>query len=570
MVHNQSCNPPDPQQPETTDSTPVASNSTVTLDGAFAAAVQHHRTGQFGKAAALYRRILAAEPMHVDALHLLGVVLGQTAKKNEAIELISKALSLNPDLAEACNNLGIFLKDVGRLDEAIASYRRAIALNPDYAAAHNNLGNACQGAGDFKEAIVAFKRAIELKPEFAEAYYNLGNAYTDHRGALSDRCAHEEAVSAFERAIEIQPGRSGAHSNLGNALLLLGRFDEAVAAFRRAVEIRPDRAVAHSNLGGALRMAGQIKDAIDAHRRAVEIGPDIAEMHYTLGRVLQTNGELDEAIECYRRAIEIRQELALAHAHLARALLIRGEPDRALEACNAFLDLEPRNIRALAFKSIALSELGERESVRVLVDFDRFIRPSRFERATGFDNLAGFNSALAHHVRAHPTLDYAPRAHATRFGMHSGELLSEPEGAIGVLETMIGGAVEDYITSVPQDDSHPFLATRPRSWQLTAWAVIMESQGHQISHIHASSWLSGVYYVKLPKVVSDPGHGQAGWIEFAQRIADIELTVEPDVKAFRPEEGLMLIFPSYFYHRTIPYAAEEERISISFDVKAEF
>ncbi len=35
---------------------------------------------------------------------------------------------------------------------------------------------------------------------------------------------------------------------------------------------------------------------------------------------------------------------------------------------------------------------------------------------------------------------------------------------------------------------------------------------------------------------------------------------------FRPEEGLMLLFPSYFYHRSVPFEAAERRISISFDV----
>ncbi|MCW5581951.1 MAG: hypothetical protein KIS72_11480 [Luteimonas sp.] len=34
----------------------------------------------------------------------------------------------------------------------------------------------------------------------------------------------------------------------------------------------------------------------------------------------------------------------------------------------------------------------------------------------------------------------------------------------------------------------------------------------------------------------------------------------------RPEEGTMLLFPSYFYHRTLPFEDESPRISIAFDV----
>ncbi|MFQ6018117.1 MAG: putative 2OG-Fe(II) oxygenase, partial [Kiloniellaceae bacterium] len=37
----------------------------------------------------------------------------------------------------------------------------------------------------------------------------------------------------------------------------------------------------------------------------------------------------------------------------------------------------------------------------------------------------------------------------------------------------------------------------------------------------------------------------------------------------QPEEGLMLLFPSYFYHRTIKFETAETRISIAFDVVPE-
>ncbi len=41
---------------------------------------------------------------------------------------------------------------------------------------------------------------------------------------------------------------------------------------------------------------------------------------------------------------------------------------------------------------------------------------------------------------------------------------------------------------------------------------------------------------------------------------------EAEVKLFQPEEGLMFLFPSYFYHGTTPIETEEQRISMAFDV----
>ena len=49
--------------------------------------------------------------------------------------------------------------------------------------------------------------------------------------------------------------------------------------------------------------------------------------------------------------------------------------------------------------------------------------------------------------------------------------------------------------------------------------------------------------------------------EFAERIR-----AEPETRLIEPEEGLMLLFPSYMFHRTLPFSGSGERISIAFDV----
>ena len=41
------------------------------------------------------------------------------------------------------------------------------------------------------------------------------------------------------------------------------------------------------------------------------------------------------------------------------------------------------------------------------------------------------------------------------------------------------------------------------------------------------------------------------------------------VEAIRPEEGLLVIFPAWFYHRTIPFPADARRISVAFDLVPE-
>jgi uncharacterized protein (TIGR02466 family) len=159
-----------------------------------------------------------------------------------------------------------------------------------------------------------------------------------------------------------------------------------------------------------------------------------------------------------------------------------------------------------------------------------------------------------------------PRNNATRDGKHTGDLLAGPKGPIALLEQIIAGAVSRYLQELPDDRSHPFVANRPQRWKLMAWAVVMEGQGYQVPHIHPQAWLSGVYYVSIPPIVTAGGEDHAGWIEFGEPLPEFRCRTASELRLVQPAEGLMLLFPSYFHHRTLPFRASEHRISLAFDV----
>ncbi len=517
------------------------------------------QAGQPLEALQLYRQILKIHPGHADALNLSGIATFQLGDAERALKLIRKALAVQSDHVDARNNLGNVLKALGRLDEAEAAYRRAIEIMPDYVGGHFNLGIVLEALEKPDEAESAYQRALTLKPDFAEACLNRGNALRA-AGRL------HEAISAYRRGLELAPDHADGHNNHGSALREMGKLDEAAAAYRQALGIEPRHVDAHYNLGIVLQEQGKLDDATAAYQKALEINPAFAGACVNLGYALQKLGRLDEAIDTYRRAIEIAPDYPGAHVNLGDALLEKGDVKAAGKACEAYLEGHPGDTSLLAWKAIVLHELGEREAARILVDFDRFIRPSRLKAPTPFSSLAEFNAALADHVSRHPTLVYAPSRHATRFGKHSGELLAEPKGPVAHLEEEIRGAVEVYIDSLPTDPAHPFINNPPRRFDLTAWCIKLEGQGYQVPHIHPSAWLSGVYYVRLPEIISQPGQGKAGWIEFGRPPEHFHCSVEPEVRLFQPEQGLMLLFPSYFYHRTVPFESTDARISISFDV----
>jgi tetratricopeptide (TPR) repeat protein len=114
------------------------------MDDALQTAFEHHQRGRLQEACQLYQAILARDPHHADAIHLLGVAAHQMGAHRQVAELIGRAISLCPAVAAYHANLAEVWRALGRLDQALACGRTALQLQPDSPEAANNLGLALQ------------------------------------------------------------------------------------------------------------------------------------------------------------------------------------------------------------------------------------------------------------------------------------------------------------------------------------------------------------------------------------------------------------------------------------------
>jgi tetratricopeptide (TPR) repeat protein len=210
--------------------------------GLLAAGVAHQQAGRLQNAEACYRSILAAEPDHADALHLMGVLANQLGRHDVAVELIRKAIARNGQNATYFSNLGAALHALGDPEGAIAACREAVRISPDYATARFNLATALHGRGELQEAIAAYREAIRLGPGDAKAQLSLGDA-------LKDLGRFDEAVQAYRDAVRLEPGFADAHHRLGLTLVELGRLTEGGKAIEQAVLLEPRNASYLRSLG---------------------------------------------------------------------------------------------------------------------------------------------------------------------------------------------------------------------------------------------------------------------------------------------------------------------------------
>jgi len=472
-------------------------------------------------AASSERRVTTQEAMErAAALHHAG-------KRAEAAAIYRRVLEVEPQNADALHLLGIVTRQSGKPKEAIGLIRQAIALkgeNPNYV---SNLGTAFEAAGDIEDALAAYRRAITLMPDYPEPHQKLG-------ALLQAKGRHKEALAPLQRAVELRPEALDWQLSYGNVLMSLGRLQDAAAVFSRITARDPKQSEAHFRLGNAL---------------------------FTLKRK-------DEALASFCRAVEAKPDHDAALFAITTLLMEKREPQALVAACDDAFKTDPGNRRMISSKIVALHELGRRDEAHALLGMDPFMRPVEIATPAGYADLNVFNAALAEEIRSHPTLVFEKSGHATKFGGHTGDILIDPGPAVAALESAIRAAVADYFREVPSDATHPWFAAKPAKWKLQSWAVVMGVQGHQMPHIHPAAWLSGVYYVKIPVMGPPSRDPQAGWIEFGRPQDNMFVTAEPELKLYTPKEGMMILFPSYLFHRTVPIETKEQRISIAFDVLA--
>lgn len=359
---------------------------------------------------------------------------------------------------------------------------------------------------------------------------NLGQAMTTavafHR---ANQLAQAERI--YRRVLALQPGHVNALSSLAMIEFRARRYDHAIELLESVLAKAPDIPGFHMNLGAVLDGAGRTEEAAASYVRAIEIAPTYPDPYYNLGDLFLRQGCAADAVDVF-------------------------------DACMTAIG---REFHALAYKAHALDDAGRHAEARYLLDFDTYVKSYAFEPPQGFDGIEAFNAALARHIRTHPTLQ--GNVKSTEHGKHTAELLRDPKGPMEAMERRIHEAIRWYIEQLPNDPRHPVVQWMPKAWKLTSWGVVMFDRGHERAHIHPNGWLSGVFYLSLPDLIADPARNHEGWLEFGRPTSDLHVQADLTIRHYQPAYGQMFLFPSYFYHGTIPFRSSQRRICVAFDVE---
>ena len=231
--------------------------------------------------------------------------------------------------------------------------------------------------------------------------------------------------------------------------------------------------------------------------------------------------------------------------------------------CQKILSNNPQNVRAVHLLINSEYRRGNYDSTNKLLDFENFVKIFYIKDTLKQEgkSLSTFNKSLMLEMDKFTGWLKNPIRYATTKGEQLDRLSSYESSFFLFWEKLIQKKIENYFLERYVQSSEYFSAV-PENLKLTmdSWAVKLHKGGHQTPHIHAGGWISGVYYVKLPK------------LNRANREGTLEFGVNSNDKTFlplyfaQPEEGMLILFPSYMTHRTVPFFDDGLRVSISFDV----
>jgi hypothetical protein len=93
-----------------------------------------------------------------------------------------------------------------------------------------------------------------------------------------------------------------------------------------------------------------------------------------------------------------------------------------------------------------------------------------------------------------------------------------------------------------------------------SWSVRLEPGGFHTDHVHPQGWLSSAYYVGCRRRRARIARGLA---EVRRTRGSRRTCTDHFVE---PEAGLLALFPSFFWHGTVPFNEGGVRLTAAFDV----
>lgn len=494
-------------------------------------AMRQHQAGDLLAAERSYQQVLALDPQHLQALRLSGILARETGAIAQSLERLHTAAAQPGAGAQPLAELALTHIASGDLQAAQHCLREARQRAPNSLDVLTNLGALLQHRGHVVEAIAIYREVLAQDPDAIEVHGNLVKA-------LADAGEVGTAIAAAERAVERTGATRGTLAALGAVLVDAERYAAAASVLRRATAADPGDDMSRVNLALCEAALAHHDSAVTALREAVQVNPHNA-----------------------RAVADLINALSRADAHTA-----------ALQLGQDFLQEHPAERLVLGSYALALRNAGDAAAADDLTDTANLVQVVDLAWPAEFESLQAFNQSLQQHILSDESLLAEPLSKSTTGGSQTGELELDASAALRGFAAGADAAVDRVAATYRALGLHDHPVLQPASphWHLRCWGTVLTAGGQQSPHMHPLGWLSAVYYVGVPEqMAAEPATSAgatAGWLEFGRPPDRLHVVTPPPVRRIAPRPGRLVVFPSWFWHRTLPFSASGQRFSMAFDV----
>ncbi|WP_269606510.1 tetratricopeptide repeat protein [Prochlorococcus marinus] len=424
------------------------------------------------------------------------------------------------------SNLGNILKGLGNLDEAELYTRKAIEINPNEASILFNLGNILKDLGNLEEAELYTLKSIKIKPDLAKAHFCLG--------LISNRQGDPyKAIEAFKKTIKFSPDNLDAILSLGSTLIDIRKNEEGKKYLMNILDIKPNK---------------------DINKERINLLNTIQQKAlYKLTHCLFHEGD-------FTSSRELLGKLTVDEYYYSYNIACLLGLDTTKDFYNAYKIISEKNIcnsiigSVIDHSNIIYGEKNNSTFCNEAIDYIMHKNLNEEEFPTNMcDSLISFLHQDNNKAKVRNGLN--------NISQTKGNIFSLDYTFIKDLKKLIENQINNY-RHLFRDSKEGFIKNWPENYSLGGWLLDTKPGGLLKPHMHEGAWLSGSFYLKVPKKNNDEGN-----IVFSPKGP-----LYPDKGKLFPEKVLTIksrdicIFPSSLFHYTIPFKSSEERICFVFDI----
>ena len=459
------------------------------------------------------------------------------------------------------NKKGVQAVMSGRVNEAEDLFRAAIKLRTNSAEAVFNLIKLFHITHRYQEAIQLFKQLTSDRSlnDLPQQIINIIgdcavndkhlNSASEILGLLHDSFPHNIQIACQFSNILIKSGQLGKAKFIIEQIIVLNNNDPSLLT---------QLAIIESELGNYGR-------AEKFHIQLVKNYPNNFLSHFNYGLFLSTVGRNDDALRSFNRCLKIVPDAPEALSAIKKLpsndtsllssiyeLIESGMYDEAIiKLKSAKAKIDPIFYWA-ALSDIPAATASTVEDISFVSPFDQIEILNLFD---DFEEKNLYLARLEDYIKGQESLIWDRAGKPTRFGKQSHEIINGSHNQyIHDLSAQLKKHIHNYMSTRPLLAQ---IATQKNiQYELSGWAVSLENGGYQKRHIHPEAIVSGVLYIKL----SDESRSDT------QKEGNLSFPTCHCSRMITPKEGMVILFPSYLPHETIPLIKDRERICIAFNL----